>query len=95
MNKELKNLETRLANLERAFLMSQKNNVNVTEHADEAVGFKPEITSLRENVNDNTVDIASSQLGLAQSYELGVTNSTDILDIQLAVADLYEMIITS
>lgn len=92
MSKEIDEIKNRLANLERAFLMSQKNNINVTTNADKIISMEPEVSDLRTDVNTNTSDIYDSQMGLAQTYELGVSNSQDLLYVELAIAELYELI---
>lgn len=92
VEKEILEIKNQLANLQRAFLSSQKNNVTVIGNADKIITIEPEVGSLREDVTTNTSDIYDSQLGLAQSYELGVNNSNELIMVELAVAELYEML---
>lgn len=92
VEKEILEIKNQLANLQRAFLSSQKNNVTVTGNADKIITIEPEVGSLREDVSVNTSNIYDSQMGLAQSYELGVNNSNELMMVELAVAEIYEIL---
>lgn len=88
--KEILEIKTRLVNLERAFLMSQQNCVNITQNSDKVAVLEPEVTNLKEEVSINTSDIVSTQEGLAETYE---GTNTSITQLEEALAEVYEMIV--
>ena len=88
--KEILEIKTRLVNLERAFLMSQQNGVNITQNSDKVAVLEPEVTNLKEEVSINTSDIVSTQEGLAETYE---ETTTSITQLEEALVGVYEIIV--
>ena len=83
-------IKTRLVNLERAFLMSQQNGVNITQNSDKVAVLEPEVTNLKEEVSINTSDIVTTQEGLAETYE---ETNTSITQLEEALVEVYEIIV--
>ena len=88
--KEILEIKTRLVNLERAFLMSQQNGVNITQNSDKVAVLEPEVTNLKEDVSINTSDIVETQEGLAETYE---ETNTSITQLEEALVEVYEIIV--
>ena len=88
--KEILEIKTRLVNLERAFLMSQQNGVNITQNSDKVAVLEPEVTNLKEEVSINTSDIVTTQEGLAETYE---GTNTSITQLEEALVEVYEIIV--
>ena len=88
--KEILEIKTRLVNLERAFLMSQQNCVNITQNSDKVAVLEPEVTNLKEEVSINTSDIVTTQEGLAETYE---ETNTSITQLEEALVEVYEIIV--
>ena len=88
--KEILEIKTRLVNLERAFLMSQQNGVNITQNSDKVAVLEPEVTNLKEEVSINTSDIITTQEGLAETYE---ETNTSITQLEEALVEVYEIIV--
>ena len=88
--KEILEIKTRLVNLERAFLMSQQNGVNITQNSDKAAVLEPEVTNIKEEVSINTSDIIATQEGLAETYE---ETNTSITQLEEALVEVYEIIV--
>ena len=88
--KEILEIKTRLVNLERAFLMSQQNGVNITQNSDKVAVLEPEVTNIKEEVSINTSDIVTTQEGLAETYE---ETNTSITQLEEALVEVYEIII--
>lgn len=88
--KEILEIKTRLVNLERAFLMSQQNGVNITQNSDKVAVLEPEVTNLKEEVSINTSDIVTTQEGLAETYE---ETNTSITQLEEALVEVYEIIV--
>ena len=88
--KEILEIKTRLVNLERAFLMSQQNGVNITQNSDKVAVLEPEVTNLKEEVSINTSDIVYTQEGLAETYE---ETNTSITQLEEALVEVYEIIV--
>ena len=88
--KEILEIKTRLVNLERAFLMSQQNGVNITQNSDKVAVLEPEVTNLKEEVSINTSDIVTTQEGLAETYE---ETNTSITQLEEAIVEVYEIIV--
>ena len=88
--KEILEIKTRLVNLERAFLMSQQNGVNITQNSDKVAVLEPEVTNLKEEVSINTSDIVETQEGLAETYE---ETNTSITQLEEALVEVYEIIV--
>ena len=88
--KEILEIKTRLVNLERAFLMSQQNGVNITQNSDKVAVLEPEVTNLKEEVSINTSDIVATQEGLAETYD---GTNTSITQLEEALAEVYEIVI--
>ena len=83
-------IKTRLVNLERAFLMSQQNGVNITQNSDKVAVLEPEVTNLKEEVSINTSDIVDTQEGLAETYE---ETNISITQLEEALVEVYEIIV--
>ena len=88
--KEILEIKTRLVNLERAFLMSQQNGVNITKNSDKVAVLEPEVTNIKEEVSINTSDIVDTQEGLAETYE---ETNTSITQLEEALVEVYEIIV--
>lgn len=88
--KEILEIKTRLVNLERAFLMSQQNGVNITQNSDKVAVLEPEVTNLKEEVSINASDIITTQEGLAETYE---ETNTSITQLEEALVEVYEIVI--
>ena len=88
--KEILEIKTRLVNLERAFLMSQQNGVNITQNSDKVAVLEPEVTNIKEEVSINTSDIVETQEGLAETYE---ETTTSITQLEEALVEVYEIIV--
>lgn len=88
--KEILEIKTRLVNLERAFLMSQQNGVNITQNSDKVAVLEPEVTNIKEEVSINTSDIVTTQEGLAETYE---ETNTSITQLEEAIVEVYEIVI--
>lgn len=88
--KEILEIKTRLVNLERAFLMSQQNGINITQNSDKVAVLEPEVTNLKEDVSINTSDIVETQEGLAETYE---ETNTSITQLEEALVEVYEIIV--
>ena len=88
--KEILEIKTRLVNLERAFLMSQQNGVNITQNSDKVAVLEPEVTNIKEEVSINTSDIVTTQEGLAETYE---ETNTSITQLEEALVEVYEIIV--
>ena len=88
--KEILEIKTRLVNLERAFLMSQQNGVNITQNSDKVAVLEPEVTNLKEEVSINASDIVDTQEGLAETYE---ETNTSITQLEEALVEVYEIIV--
>ena len=88
--KEILEIKTMLVNLERAFLMSQQNGVNITQNSDKVAVLEPEVTNLKEEVSINTSDIITTQEGLAETYE---ETNTSITQLEEALVEVYEIIV--
>ena len=88
--KEILEIKTRLVNLERAFLMSQQNGINITQNSDKVAVLEPEVTNLKEDVSINTSDIVTTQEGLAETYE---ETNTSITQLEEALVEVYEIIV--
>ena len=88
--KEILEIKTRLVNLERAFLMSQQNGINITQNSDKVAVLEPEVTNIKEDVSINTSDIVETQEGLAETYE---ETNTSITQLEEALVEVYEIIV--
>ena len=88
--KEILEIKTRLVNLDRAFLMSQQNGVNITQNSDKVAVLEPEVTNIKEEVSINTSDIITTQEGLAETYE---GTNTSITQLEEALVEVYEIIV--
>ena len=80
-----KEIETRLSNLERAFLQSQKNVIPITEKSDK-------VPTLETNVELNASDISDNRQGLTETFESTLTNADDVAINRQAIEELFEMI---
>ena len=88
--KEILEIKTRLVNLERAFLMSQQNGVNITQNSDKVAVLEPEVTNLKEEVSINTSDIVTTQERLGDTDE---ETNTSITKLEEAIVEVYEIIV--
>ena len=88
----IKEIETRLINLEDAFIQSQKNIVTTVEKADKTVGLEQSILVNEENIKINTSDISDNREGLTETFEATLTNTDDAAINRQAIEELYEMI---
>ena len=80
-----KEIETRLSNLERAFLQSQKNVIPITEKSDK-------VPTLETNIELNASDISDNRQGLTETFEATLTNTDDVAINRQAIEELYEML---
>ena len=87
-----KELETRLINLENAFIQSQKNIVTTVEKADEMVSLEQRTSVNEENIKNNTSDISDNRQGLTETFEATLTNTDDVAINRQAIEELFEMI---
>lgn len=85
-------IETRLINLENAFIQSQKNIVTTVEKADKTVGLEQSILVNEENIKINTSDISDNREGLTETFEATLTNTDDAAINRQAIEELFEMI---
>lgn len=85
-------IETRLINLENAFIQSQKNIVTTVEKADKTVSLEQSISVNEENIKINTSDISDNRQGLTETFESTLTNADDVAINRQAIEELYEMI---
>ena len=88
----IKEIETRLINLENAFIQSQKNIVTTVEKADKTVGLEQSILVNEENIKINTSDISDNREGLTETFEATLTNTDDAAINRQAIEELFEMI---
>lgn len=95
MSKEILYILERLDNLERAFLISQQNNVRVTENSDKAPIVEVRVNDLDDEVATNTIDISDNREGLIETFDVSLENTTDISDCREAIMELYDMIAES
>lgn len=95
MTTKEKELETRLTNLEKAFIQSQKNGVIQTQTVDESKG---NIAIHTEKINGNTEKITENTTEIEFASESIENIMTDALPAQNAtldeVADTLETIMT-
>ena len=85
-------IETRLINLENAFIQRQKNIVTTVEKADKTVGLEQSILVNEENIKINTSDISDNREGLTETFEATLTNTDDVAINRQAIEELFEMI---
>ena len=85
-------IETRLINLENAFIQSQKNIVTTVEKADKTVSLEQSISVNEENIKINTSDISDNRQGLTETFESTLTNADDVAINRQAIEELFEMI---
>ena len=88
----IKEIATRLINLENAFIQSQKNIVTTVEKADKTVGLEQSILVNEENIKINTSDISDNREGLTETFEATLTNTDDAAINRQAIEELFEMI---
>lgn len=88
----IKEIETRLINLENAFIQSQKNIVTTVEKADKTISLEQSISVNEENIKINTSDISDNRQGLTETFESTLTNADDAAINRQAIEELYEMI---
>lgn len=84
-----KELETRLINLENAFLQSQQNTTLLVDKLDNT---SVKIESQEQIININTEDISYNRDGLTETFEVASTNTDDISVCMDAITEIYEMI---
>ena len=88
----IKEIETRLKNLENAFIQSQINIVATVEKADSTVSLKQSISVNEENIKINSSDISDNREGLTETFEATLTNTDDVAINRQAIEELFEMI---
>lgn len=88
----IKEIETRLINLENAFIQSQKNIVTTVEKADKTVSLEQRTSVNENNIKINTLDISDNRGGLTETFEATLTNTDDVTINRQAIEELYEMI---
>ena len=89
LDSRVKALETQLANLQQAYLQSQRNQVPITGKTDESYNKIPQIDENTTNIEINAENILSTEEGLAETYE---EMNSSILEVEEALAEVYEMI---
>ena len=85
-------IETRLINLENAFIQSQKNIVTTVEKADKTVSLEQSTSVNENNIVTNTSDISDNRQGLTETFESTLTNADDVAINRQAIEELFEMI---
>ena len=90
--KEINELKRQLANLERAYLQSCKNQVPITGKTDDAYNKIPQ-------VNENTSGVSENSAGLLDVAELSDENNSAIEDVanladenSTAIEDLADLV---
>ena len=86
----IEDLDKRLRNLERAVLQMSKNAVPVTSKTDTAYNKVPQVDNNTSGIQTNSVDIVTTQEGLAETYE--ETNKS-ITQLEAAIVEGYEIVI--
>ena len=87
-----KEIETRLSNLERAFLQSQKNVIPITEKSDKVPTLETNVEDNTNNIELNASDISDNRQGLTETFEATLTNTDDVAINRQAIEELYELI---
>ena len=87
-----KEIETRLSNLERAFLQSQKNVIPITEKSDKVPTLETNVKDNTYNIELNARDISDNRQGLTETFEATLTNTDDVAINRQAIEELFEMI---
>ena len=87
-----KEIETRLLNLERAFLQSQKNVIPITEKSDKVPTLETNVEDNTDNIELNASDISDNREGLTETFEATLNNTDDVAINRQAIEELYEMI---
>ena len=85
-------IETRLINLENAFIQSQKNIVTTIEKADKTVSLEQRTSVNENNIVTNTSDISDKREGLTETFEATLVNTEDVAINRQAIEELFEMI---
>lgn len=83
--KEINELKRQLERLQNAFLQMSKNQVPVTEKADNASNKIPQ-------VDENTSGVGENSAGLLDVAELSDENSTAIEDLAELIDDLEQRV---
>lgn len=87
-----KDILTRLENLERAFLQSQRNTTITVAKSDRVQGIATRVSDLAIDVEENATAIEETNVGLMETYEATIGNTSEIEDCNIALMELYEMI---
>ena len=85
LEKRVEQLESRLNNLQNAFLQSQKNQIPVTAKTDDTHSKIPQI-------DDNTTNIHDNSEGIFDVAELAGENSEAVYDLAEYIGQFEEMI---
>jgi len=91
IKKEIEKIKITLANLQRAFIESQKNNVSTVAKSDMAPMLSNQVNDLGEEVAENTADITDTQVAMAETFEAVGSNTDDIGVCMEAIAEIYEL----
>ena len=86
----IEDLDNRLKNLERAVLQMSKNAVPVTSKTDTAYNKVPQVDNNTSGIQTNSVDIVTTQEGLAETYE---ETNISITQLEEALVEVYEIIV--
>ena len=86
----IEELDKRLKNLELAFLQMSNNSVAVTSRADAGYNKVHQVDNNTSGIQTNSVDIVTTQEGLAETYE---ETNTSITQLEEALVEVYEIIV--
>ena len=84
-----KELETRLINLENAFIQSQQNMTPVIDEVDTT---SSKVETQGQTIKTNSSDISDNRQGLTETFEATLNNTDDVAINRQAIEELYEMI---
>lgn len=84
-----KELETRLINLENAFIQSQQNMTPVIDEVDTT---SSKVETQGQTIKTNTSDISDNRQGLTETFEATLNNTDDVAINRQAIEELYEML---
>ena len=97
--KEIKEIKIQLANLQNAFLQSQRNNVPVVGRVDDSYNKIPQVDENTQGVNENSIgllDVAElsdeNSSAIEDVANLSDENSTAIEDLAALIDDLEERV---
>ena len=81
IEQRINNLESRLDSLQESFIQSQRNNVEVTAHADNGNSKVPQ-------VDINTLNVSDNSDGLFDVAALADENSEAIMELAEMIAEM-------